>query len=143
MEIEGAKLIACARCADRGTIIRKVYAEQNSPRRLRKKENASEKEKILVENYGEIIRTAREERGISREDLAKKLHIRAGYLQKIEEGELTPTDDVARKLEKILKIQLFQEIEEDDVVISADDREEGPSEITLGDVVRITVVKKK
>ncbi len=143
IEIEGAKLIACDRCASRGTIIRRVYADDYEPRRQRRQERKDEekKEMVLIENYGEIIRAAREKAGMSREDLAKKLHIREGYLHKIEEGELTPTDDVAKKLEKTLKIRLYRELKEDDAAIPLPEESEN-TQITLGDVVKIKWVKK-
>ncbi|NPA76363.1 MAG: TIGR00270 family protein [Candidatus Diapherotrites archaeon] len=143
VEIEGAKLIACSRCADRGTIIRRVYADRpEQKKRKARQEEKEKKEYVLVENYGQIIREAREKEGISREDLAKKLHIREGYLHKIEEGELTPTDDVARKLEKILKIKLFREVKEDDGDLPLPEEDNAPTQITLGDVVKIRWVKK-
>lgn len=143
IELEGAKLIACDRCASMGTIIRRVYADEHVHRK-QKQPNSKDKEKkelVLVENYGEVIRSAREQAGMSREDLAKKLHIREGYLHKIEEGELTPTDDVARKLEKILKIKLYRELNEEDAAVPLPEESE-TTQITLGDVVKIKWVKK-
>jgi putative transcription factor len=143
VEIEGAKLIACPSCAERGRIIRKVYDREMVPRRTRKesKEDAEEgAEKVLVRDYGKRIREAREAKGITREELAKKLHIKEGYLHKIEEGELTPTDDVAKKLEKTLGIQLYEEVKEDTAELPVEPEEE--PKITLGDVVKIRWVKK-
>jgi uncharacterized protein (TIGR00270 family) len=76
VEIEGAKLIACPSCAERGRIIRKVYDREMAPRK-KKKESKEEKEesaeKVLVRDYGKRIREAREAKGITREELAKKL----------------------------------------------------------------------
>ena len=142
IELEGAKLIACDRCASMGTIIRRVYADApERRRRQRKDEKPDKKELILVENYGQVIREAREREGLSREELAKRLHIREGYLQKIEDGELTPTDDVAKKLERALKIKLYRELKEDDAAVPPPEDNEN-SQITLGDVVKIRWVKK-
>ncbi len=142
IELEGAKLIACDRCASRGTIIRRVYADRPERKRPQKhEENTEKKELVLVENYGKKIREAREKAGISREELAKKLHIREGYLHKIEEEELTPTDDVAKKLEKMLKIKLYKELNEDDAAVPLPEEKES-TQITLGDVVKIRWVKK-
>jgi putative transcription factor len=144
IEIEGACLIACADCAEMGTIIKKVREGDVSGRRRRPvkmRETEKSSDVVLVENFGEVIRHARESAGISREDLAKRLHVSEGYLHKIEEGELTPTEDLARKLEKVLGVKLFVRVEEDDEDLS-EPVGEGTSTLTLGDIVKIRTVKK-
>ncbi len=137
IEIEGARLVACADCAERGVIIRKVW---DRPLADRKKKTVStdeeKKEVVLVEDYGQRIREGRERVGMTLEELAKRLHVREGYLHKVEEEELVPTDDLAKKLEKALHIKLFEEISEDEVQLPVAD-EEGTG-LTLGDVVKLS-----
>jgi len=109
VEIEGAKLVACAGCAERGVIIRTVRERsEQSRRQVEDSSRSEERDVVLVEDYGQRIRKARERSGESLEGLAKKLRIPAGYLRRVEEGELTPTDDLARRLERILKITLLR-----------------------------------
>lgn len=131
--------MACAECAERGVIIRKVREHSETRKRVPRQEG-EEKEVVLVDDYGRRIREGRERLGMSIEDLAKRLRVREGYLHKIEEGELTPTDGLARKLEKLLGIQLFEEISEDEVELPLD--EEGAT-ITLGDVVKLSWRRKE
>lgn len=143
VEIEGAKLVACADCAERGVIIRKVWSRtEPRKRRIGEASDAEEKEVVLVEDYGRRIREARERAGLTVEELAKKLHVREGYLHKVEESELTPTDDLARRLEKILHITLFEEISEDDAELAITEEGVGTG-LTLGDVVKLTWRRKK
>ena len=141
VEIEGARLVACADCAERGVIIRKVWDRPAESRKKRaRSDQKEEKEIVLVQDYGRRIREGRERAGLTLEELAKRLHVREGYLHKVEEGELTPTDDLARKLEKVLHINLFEEISEDEVDIPFTD--EGSAGLTLGDVVKLSWRKK-
>jgi len=141
VEIEGARLVACADCAERGVIIRKVWDRPSeSKKKVARSDRKEEKEIVLVQDYGRRIREGRERAGLTLGELAKRLHVREGYLHKVEEGELTPTDDLARKLEKVLHIKLFEEISEDEVDIPFTD--EGSAGLTLGDVVKLSWRKK-
>ncbi len=139
VDIEGARLIACADCAERGTIIRKVYDRPRETRKRRDSSEESEKDYVLIDNYGEVIRRARESKGIDLETLAKRLRVREGYLRKVEEGELTPTDDLAHRLEKVLGVKLFEEVEEDDAVPVSEET----GTLTLGDVVKLSWGRKR
>ena len=143
VEIEGAQLVACADCAERGVIVRKVI-DRSEPSQsvVEDTPRSEERDVVLVADYGQRIRKARERAGVSLEELAKKLRIPAGYLRRVEDGELTPTDDLAHRLEKVLKISLFEEVEEDDdgVPTTEDDVSTG---LTLGDVVRLSWRKKE
>jgi putative transcription factor len=86
----------------------------------------------LAQDYDDRIRSAREAAGLSQEDLAKKLNEKASLIRHLEHGETLPSDDVQRKLERALDIDLSESA-------AAEDTEwEGGSstgEYTLGDVV--------
>ncbi len=65
----------------------------------------------LVDDCGMVIRRAREARGMSHEDLARKIQEKASLLKKIERNDLTPDDSVRKKLERTLGISLTETIE--------------------------------
>lgn len=67
----------------------------------------------LVENYGELVREARIRMGLTQEDLASQVGEKATVIKKIEHGELRPSIELARKLEKILRIRLLVPAEEE------------------------------
>ena len=86
----------------------------------------------IAQDYDERIRTARESAGLSQEDLAKQLNEKASLIRKLEHGDMLPSDDVQRKLERALDVDLSTGGE------SAETEWEGGSssgEYTLGDVV--------
>ena len=92
-------------------------------------------ENDLVENYDEVIRKARESRGMTPEDLALKIKEKAMLIKKIERKEIHPEESVIKKLEKELNIQLMETLEAGETHKSSK-----PSEATLGDIV---FMKKK
>ncbi|QSG06498.1 multiprotein bridging factor aMBF1 [Halapricum desulfuricans] len=87
----------------------------------------------VAQDYDNRIRSAREAAGLSQEELAKKLNEKASLIRKLEHGEILPSDDVQRKLERELDIDLSAgATPEEDT-----DWEGGSAsgEYTLGDVV--------
>ncbi len=86
----------------------------------------------LAQDYDDRLRDAREAAGLSQEDLAKQLNEKASLIRKLEHGDTLPSDDVQRKLEKALDVDLSAGASGGDT-----EWEGGASsgEYTLGDVV--------
>jgi len=153
VNIEGANLIVCRNCAkfgDSSTILhaqaRKL--EPSIPRTQKmggaKKSKISGKKKDflltsyeLVDDYMDKIRKAREERGLSQDELAKKINERVSIIKKIETGKMRPPQTLAKKLEKELQINLHETVDSAGLAIGSKDYSK---ELTLGDIVNI---KKK
>lgn len=147
MRIEGAELDVCGQCAKYGTEVQK----QNKPaprkggpvvrtvpapgRKQRDVLDLMEGE--LVDDYGERIRRARMERGLSQKDLAMDLKEKELLIKKIEKQDLIPEEDVRRKLEKALGIRLI-DVPEDMV----EKKKAGGMVPTLGDVISIRKIQK-
>lgn len=87
----------------------------------------------LADDYPDRIREAREDRGLSQEELAGQLNEKASLIRKLERGDMQPNDAIQRKLERKLDISLSASEGSDE-----SDWESGvsPGEMTLGDVVR-------
>jgi len=67
----------------------------------------------LVEGFGELVREARIRLGLTQEDLAKQLNEKVAVIKKIESEQFRPSIDLARKLEKALKIRILAPAEEE------------------------------
>ena len=91
----------------------------------------------LIEDYAKKIRTARQRKNISQEELAQKIGERISTLQSIEAGRLKPTGKTIRGLERELEISLLEPVGAVPIKVSKDRAGPGP---TLGDRV---VVKRK
>jgi len=87
----------------------------------------------IAQDFDEQIRSARESAGLSQEELAKKLNEKASLLRKLEHGETLPTDEMQRKLESELGIDLAASGSSDETEWESDS---SSGEYTLGDVVK-------
>jgi uncharacterized protein (TIGR00270 family) len=86
----------------------------------------------LISDWNVIIQQARTKKGLSREQLGFNIGEPTASISKIENGELRPSDKVAKKLEKELDITLFEEVKEVNTK-SSSSQSQG---LTLGDFIK-------
>ncbi len=128
VRIDSAVLMVCDKCAKYGTPLEKkretpvpvVFQKplqkprvaQNARRAPHRQmsESADMEETVLVEDYGEVIKSAREKMGWTQDELARKIMERKNVLSSIERGALMPDIKTARKLEKALGVTLLEKI---------------------------------
>lgn len=152
--LEGARLLTCDRCAKLGQPVGKSQPAQAPPRqapplhtipeRIRtpppRREPVTprhaEREIVPVENFAALVRKAREQRGLSHKEVARQLNERESIIAKLETGKMSPTNNLARKMERLFKLTLLEEAESLDMYPS-----KSSSTSTLGDVVEVR--KKK
>ena len=87
----------------------------------------------IAQDYDDRIRKARESAGLSQKELAKQLNEKASFIRKLEHGETLPTDELQRKLEGELDIDLSAGTGDADTDWESDT---SGGEYTLGDVVK-------
>jgi len=89
----------------------------------------------LVDGYAAKIRVAREKLGYSHEDLGKKINEKASLLRHVETGKVAPNNQLANKLEHVLKFKLMVPIADEKVNTAPI---KGSSEgLTLGDLIEM------
>jgi putative transcription factor len=86
----------------------------------------------LVPEFGRKIRNAREALGMSPEQLGVRIKEKATLLKKIEREDISPEDEVRKKLEKELRIKLTDQASESRVKAGSTGRG-----LTLGDIASI------
>lgn len=138
---------ACPECAkfgeDRGSAPsdgstggNRAVIEQRLERRQKrmgtKDVYAQAKSVEIIENYGTVIRKARESKGMDLEQFSKSINEKKGTMAKIETNDLIPDDKLAKKIERALDIKLF------DTVSSGLIQSSGGSggKMTLGDFIK-------
>ena len=99
------------------------------PRRARRRVRVRD-DYDIVPDYGEVIRRAREAKGWTQAALAQKLRVSESIVRKLEAGKMKPSIDLAKRLERVLRIKLLEPVIEEEYV--GEDEEEV---VTLGDVV--------
>lgn len=111
-EIEGVVLKVCEECSKSGKILNVIDdKKKNKPVTKTQKLNYEE-DYELIENYGMLIREARNQAGLSIEELARIVGEKSSYIRKIEKEEIRPSEKIISKLEKILRIKLTEKLEE-------------------------------
>jgi len=100
----------------------------------RKEKDLLAEEFEYVDDFGSLVRSARERMGLSQEEFAKLIKEKVTAIRKIEQGELHPPLELARRLERVLKIRIVE--------TSPEEPSQGASKslaaggITLGDIMR-------
>ncbi len=156
VKIEGAELDVCGNCAEFGTEIRTEETSSTSTKYSTSSSTGTSKStsgtssggdggssgrrrdmfddmEEVASDYDDRIRTARESRELTQEELANQLNEKASLIRKLERGDMFPSDAIQRKLEKALDISLSAGGETDDSEWSGGSSEGG---MTLGDVVK-------
>ena len=141
--IEGTEMNVCKPCARFGKIINKIKEVKEEQKKIKKefperKKTTSDKEiiQVVVPDYAQRIKKRREELGLKQEELAKKIAEKISLIHHIESGEFEPNINLARKLEKFLKMKLVEQEE-----VSKDIHfKTSPDQLTVGDFIK---VKKK
>ena len=140
VRIEGVEMQVCDECAKFG-VAPKSYSRKpktvlgrgapQTKKTNRPKRDLFDSLKIIVEDYGDVIKEARMKKGMDLKELAKRVGIKESTLHKIERNELEPEEKYVKRLEKELNISLYEEGEQGYNASSSRD------EFTLGDFVKI------
>lgn len=154
MMVQGAKLNLCPNCSKFGDSDKRnvtpgsnngaSYSGSNNAiiqERLEKRERRMQTRDIysanggveLIADYGEVIRKAREKRGLTAEEFAQSINEKKGTIVKIESQDLVPDDKIIVKLEKALSIKLKEAIKEGGVV-GGGQKSQG---MTLGNFIKV------
>jgi len=148
--IEGAKMIVCMDCSKLSKVQWEIESAPFKPRAIKatklpmsvistRKQLPQVAETLeLVDNFGSYIRQAREKMGLTHEDLGRKISEKVSVLKKIESGKMTPTYQLAERLEHTLKIKLLVPLTEPKIPQGSIPFKH--REVTLGDLIN---VKKK
>ena len=158
VKIEGAELDVCDECTDFGTELKTDDSSSSSSTKYstsssgssgsssssssssssgggssgRRRDMFDEMDEI-AQDFDDQIRSARESEGLSQKELAQQLNEKASLIRKLEQGNSLPSDDVRKKVEGALGIDLSAGGSSDDTEWSGGSSD---GSYTLGDVVK-------
>lgn len=140
--VEGSLLSVCERCKKFGEVISIEKPKIEEPKKKKKPEPPKfvdeEKQQIIIDDYAEKIKEAREKKELTQEKLAKAIAEKESVIHKIESKQMIPSMKIAKKLEQFLKIRLLEEFDPNKK--PAKDFSLKDEAITIGDLIRL---KKK
>ena len=125
--IDGSIFNVCLSCSKRGKPYepnqpskktfspkkRSISVPQKKPIKVYPKTIQIIDEKVLKPDFGTIIREARMKKGITQEKVANQLSEKITLYKKIETGGIKPNEILSKKLERVLGIQLYENLVED------------------------------
>ena len=153
IKVEGAELDVCDDCANFGTEVKQQSSSSSSTKYSTSSSSGKSKSKSssggsssskrrrhdmfdemeeMASDYDDRIRNARESAGLSQEELANQINEKASLIRKLERGDMLPSDEVQKKLERKLSITLTESAGGDEEWESENDG----SGLTLGDMVK-------
>ncbi len=123
--VEGSRLSVCPGCARFGEDYRSSSAggapvtQSVIEERLERREKRMKSKDIyagtasveLVDDYGGVIRAAREAKGMDIEQFSSSILEKKGTIAKIESNSLVPDDKLVKKIEKALGIKLTETVQ--------------------------------
>lgn len=104
VKIEGATLKACDSCAEMGEEVTTSSKKNRKKKKTRKKRSSKD---VLVSDYGERIKSARESEQLSLAEVADDLNEKESLIAKIEKQDLKPDKPLADKLSKKFGVTLY------------------------------------
>jgi putative transcription factor len=126
--LDGSELLVCSNCVSFGKELHKPV--QKGFVKHMQKNSLQNQDTVLSSNFGKKIKTAREKKGLTIEELAKKIFEKESLMHKIEQGKFTPSSELSQKLEKELGIALEERIEEKSI-----EKKDSPRALTLEDLL--------
>jgi len=138
--IDGSALDVCKSCARFGKpedkwspVPRKMVPAERAFSIKKPKPRDHFKDLVeIVPDFGRKIKESRESQDLSLEELAVRIKEKATLLRKIEREEISPEDDIRKKLERELKITLTDQASDARVKSGLSGRG-----LTLGDIASI------
>ena len=115
IEIDGAFFSACHKCVKLGNPINsqntipKNVQKHNKTKIINKNSNfdLNESDFEIAKDFFTLMRKAREQRNLSQEELGLKINEKSSVIRTLESGKLKPTDTLAKKIERFLKIKIL------------------------------------
>jgi putative transcription factor len=108
IQVECATLRVCSSCSKLGTPVREKRVVKPTMQKPRPSSQLLKEPLLeLRHDYYKMIKQARENLGLSQDQLGQKINEKPSVIKLLESGKLKPDDLLARKIEHALKIKLL------------------------------------
>ncbi len=133
--VESSQLSLCKPCSAHGRVIKVLHQPRPSEQkgRLVKKDIEPQVTEVIVEDFAQRIKQAREKLGLKQEELAKKINEKESIIHGLETGHHHPNMELAKKLAHALSIQLIEQVQEEALTPAKG----GANAFTLGDFIKV------
>ncbi len=146
-DVEGTRMVLCSKCVRYASNAKKIFDDSVVDKKKKPVKKSSSTPQPLINDsfeeddviqlirpdFGVVVKRARERLGLKQSDLARKLAVKESFLHSIETGHHEPDFELARKLEKHLRVSLIQDFK-DEGVSSSNRASSGP--LTIADIIK-------
>lgn len=129
--IESVVMDVCEECSKYGQIVSAI----KTPEPMKKQQitpNTPIVIQEIVQDYAALIRKSRESLRMTQKEFAMMLSEKESMIHNLESGRLRPGIELARKLEKALKIRLVEQITDTKTPLKKNEDEQ----LTVGDLLK-------
>lgn len=150
--VEGTLLMLCDKCIKFGEVVelRRPLSDEVVSGRMKTMNTSrfasmrsagvyvgDSGEELVVKNYSELVKKARERMIKTQEEVAKDIAEKVSVIQGVENGRLEPSLKLAKKLEQYFKIDLIRKISNSKDEDMEQDLGLKPGSMTIGDIIKI------
>ena len=112
IEIEDAIAEVCDDCSKFGRMVERAGERKRDYKPMQKHVDLAgivkDEDVVFVADYGKRVNMAREARGLTRTEFAKKINERESIIRRIERQEMEPDDLLKEKIERFLNVKLTE-----------------------------------
>jgi putative transcription factor len=135
-EIEGVAMKVCSGCVKFGSAKKEKPQKHTfkGPKKFSKSQpyRSRQNELEAVDDFADLIRNARERKGMKREDLGRTINEKSSVIARLESGAMVPDTKLAKKIEKALGIKIMGSLEEEE--FKGEKHSSGG--MTIGDLIK-------
>lgn len=145
--VEGTEMRVCPDCleyghektkapevTDRSKIAKGAQNRAQAKKKKRSRDVYEDNPEVLAEDYGQRVQKARQEQDLTVEELSDQLNEKRSVISKTEAQDHHPSDELVKKLERKLGIELMEQPEETHREKAGGGGKSGP--VTLGDLLK-------
>ena len=107
--LRGTRMNVCSKCHKYGVDVPPEVIQDYKPKIIKKGIDNGEDSFEYTENYSKEIQKARQQKSLTRKQLAQQINESESFLAKVEAGKIKPTEKVIKKLERFLGIKIHSE----------------------------------
>ena len=108
--VEGAIIGVCVSCSEYSKVVMINKPVVDKKLKMKKETEAAGYVEVVGEDYSNLIKKAREKKGLKQEDLAKEIAEKESVIHQLESSKLKPNFKLAQKLEVFLGIKILEKV---------------------------------
>ncbi len=136
VNMEGAELKLCPDCSRYGAIKRSASGLPSSFSKSSSYINSEQKPEFkVVDDFSLLLKKARDTKGLDQEQFSRFLNERESLIAKWEQGTLKPRVDVARRIGRLLNLNLVEKDVNASFELKSGSKKK--DELTLGDFIKV------